>query len=80
MVIDKTTGRGCALSIVSKTIAKQLIAEGIIGKAIFRRARPNGYNLLCVAKYGGEARVILQKGDGMAGGTPWEPSLFFGEK
>lgn len=79
MVIDKTTGRGCALSIVSKTIAKQLIAEGIIGKAIFRRARPNGYNLLCVAKYGGEARVILQKGDGMAGEPLWMPSFIDGK-
>lgn len=79
MVIDKTTGRGCALSIVSKTIAKQLIAEGIIGKAIFRRARPNGYNILCVAKYGEEARVMLQKGDGMAGEPLWAPSFIDGE-
>lgn len=34
MVIDKTTGRGCAWSIVSKTIIRKLIADGIVGKAI----------------------------------------------
>ena len=46
MVIDKTTGKGCALSIVSKTIARTLIAEGIAGKAICRKPRiksKNGY-------------------------------------
>ena len=35
MVIDKTTGRGCAWSIASKTVTKRLIAENIMDKLIF---------------------------------------------
>ena len=30
MVVDKSTGKGCAWSIASKTITKKLIAENII--------------------------------------------------
>lgn len=77
MVIDKTTGRGCAWSIASKTVTKLLIAEGIIGRAIFRKPRPNGdgYNLLCVVKYGENAHVMLQRGDDMAVEPLWAPSF-----
>lgn len=39
MVIDKTTGKGCALSIAAKTITQSLIADGIVGKIIARRGR-----------------------------------------
>lgn len=34
MDIDKRTGRGCAWSIVSKTIARKLVDDGIVGKEI----------------------------------------------
>ena len=52
MVIDKTTGRGCAWSIASKTITKKLIAEGIVDKTIFIKAWKNGYDLLRVTDCG----------------------------
>lgn len=45
MVIDKTTGRGCALSLLSKTVTEKLIAEGIVGKTICRRRRINSKNI-----------------------------------
>ena len=65
MVIDKTTGRGCALSIVSKTVTKQLIAEGIIDKFIGIQPRRKGCALLHVVVYGGDVCVTstLQKED-----------------
>ena len=34
MIIDKTTGKGCAQSIASKEVVKKLVAEGILGKPI----------------------------------------------
>ena len=34
MVVDKSTGKGCAWSIASKAITKKLIAENIIDKLI----------------------------------------------
>ena len=37
MVIDKTTGKGCAQSIASKEVVKKLVAEGILDKPIFRK-------------------------------------------
>lgn len=60
MVIDKTTGRGCAWSIASKTIIKELIAEGIVGKVICRRTRRNGYELLTVDGYRNEKDVYVR--------------------
>lgn len=51
MVIDKTTGRGCAWSIASKTVVKELVAEGMIDKPIFREYRKNGDDWLRVATY-----------------------------
>ncbi len=41
MVIDKTTGKGCAWSIASRTITKRLIDEGIIGKQFARKPFKN---------------------------------------
>lgn len=43
MVIDRTTGKGCALSIAAKTVTRNLIADGIIGKTIAKKERPK-YN------------------------------------
>lgn len=39
MVIDKTTGKGCAWSIVAKTVTQNLIADGIVGKIIAKKNR-----------------------------------------
>ena len=58
MIIDKTTGRGCAWSIASKTIARKLVAEGIEGKVISQKSFPNSYELLQVIEYG-EAHVCV---------------------
>ena len=41
MVIDRTTGKGCALSIAAKTVTRNLIADGIIGKTIAKKERLN---------------------------------------
>lgn len=57
MVIDKTTGKGCAWSIVSKTITKRLVADGIVNKTIFKRVRPSGCSLIQVANYGKDMYV-----------------------
>ena len=38
MVIDKKTGRGCALAIVSKKLTMDLVADGIVGKSLCRTA------------------------------------------
>ena len=37
MDFDKRTGRGCAWSIMSKTIARKLVDDGIVGKEIARK-------------------------------------------
>ena len=37
MVIDRTTGKGCALSITAKIVTRNLIADGIIGKTIAKK-------------------------------------------
>lgn len=47
MVIDKTTGRGCAWSIASKTVTKLLIAEGIIGRAILESRAQMEMDITC---------------------------------
>ena len=39
--IDKRTGRGCALSIASKTVARRLVDDGIVGKVIACIFRPS---------------------------------------
>ena len=41
MVIDRTTGKGCALSIAAKTVTRNLIADGIIGKQLLKRSALN---------------------------------------
>lgn len=44
MVIDKSTGKGCAWSITPKTIATRLIADGIVGQPIYRMPRKDTYD------------------------------------
>ena len=41
MVIDRTTGKGCALSIAAKTVTRNLITDGIVGKIIAKKIRYN---------------------------------------
>lgn len=63
MVIDKTTGRGCALSITSKAITKELIADGIVGKTIYRKQRihsKSNYDLFQVVRLEHEEGVYVR--------------------
>jgi len=80
MVIDKTTGRGCALSMASKAVTGKLIGDGIIGKAIYRRRRINSkncYELLRVTKFRHDKAVyvISEKGKGSTEELLWTPSF-----
>ncbi len=80
MVIDKTTGKGCALSIASKTVTGKLIAEGIVGRAIYKKRRMNSktsYSLLWVVKSQHEenAYVALQKSSEVLKEPLWTPSF-----
>ena len=79
MVIDKTTGRGCAWSIVSKTIIRKLIADGIVGKAIYRKPCKNRYEVLAVIEFG-ERLHVWPKRDGELVEEPlWTPSFIDAE-
>lgn len=76
MVIDKSTGRGCALSIASKTISRQLIEDGIIGKPLLRKSRKQGYDLVrIVDKRGYYMNTNRQQVDELAGEPLWVPSF-----
>ena len=75
MIIDKTTGRGCSLSIVSKTITKKLIADGIVNKTISRKARKNGYDLIQVVDRGDYVYVMSQRANEMTEEPLWAPSF-----
>lgn len=78
MIIDKSTGRGCALSITSKTITEKLIAEGIIGKAIYRKKRTkskNGYVLLRVVNFRHEESINIMLENELAEEPLWIPSF-----
>ena len=77
MAIDKTTGRGCALGMASKTIAGKLVSEGIVGKTIYGKHRinsKNSYDLFRVVKYSEEVYVISQKGEELVEDPLWTPS------
>lgn len=63
MIIDKTTGKGCAWSITSKTITKKLLAEKILNKLIFRKPRPNRYDLFRVIELHDGVYVISDRGN-----------------
>lgn len=81
MVIDKTTGRGCSLSIAgSKTITGKLVADGIVGKPIYRKLRINSqkhYNLFWVVRFKHDENVyvISQKDNELEERTLWIPSF-----
>lgn len=77
MVIDKTTGKGCAQSILSKTVTEKLISDGIAGKFILRKKpRDNWYYLLQVERFmGGDMYVLSMKGDLSAKEALWIPSF-----
>lgn len=73
MRIDKTTGKGCAWSIASKTVAKKLVAERIVEKTILSIRRGNAFTVLrVVERTEGAAYVIRQRGEK----TPEEPLWF----
>ena len=75
MLIDKATGKGCAWSIVSKTITKKLIADGIINKAIFRKQRSSYDAFLVVGYNHNQAYVTMQTGSKWAEEPLWVPSF-----
>lgn len=78
MVIDKTTGRGCALCISSKRIIGQLIAEGIVDQAICRRPGKGGCDVLTVVEYGKRLHVWPRRGGGPEAAPLWTPSFIDG--
>ena len=76
MVIDKETGRGCAWSITSKTITRQLIADGIVGKTLFSKPRKDGYSLILTCKDNcGEIYVTGQRSQTLVPEPLWVPSF-----
>lgn len=85
MVIDKTTGRGCALSLLSKTVTEKLIADGIVDKPICRKHRKNRksskirYDLFRVVKYEEHAYVVSQRSDEPLDEPLWMPSFIDAE-
>ena len=84
MVIDKTTGMGCAWSIAtriaSKEIAKKLIDEGIVGKPLFRKQCKNTYRLFTVEQFrDGRSIITKPRGGALADEELWTPSFIEAE-
>lgn len=80
MVIDKTTGRGCAWSITSKTITRKLAAEGIAGQTIGKKPSRRGDMFMRVAACGsGQLCVVPREGRGLPEGPLWVPSFIDAE-
>lgn len=75
MEIDKSTGRGCAWSIASKTITKKLIEEHIIDKLISRKSPPKRNRTLRVIERSDGVYVISQGGNIPAEEPLWTPSF-----
>lgn len=75
MVIDKTTGKGCAWSIASKTITRKLLADGIKGQVIARRIYQSHYDLFRVEDLGEDICVISKRGVGELEEPIWIPSF-----
>lgn len=78
MKIDKRTGRGCALSIASKTVARQLIDDGIVGKVISRKFLKYRCDSIRIAAFGTgleDIYVVLRKGGGKAEQPLWTPTF-----
>ena len=75
MIIDKTTGKGCAQSIASKEVVKKLVAEGILDKPIFRKVYKTGCDLLWVTTYEGDIYVMREKYAKLSDEPLWAPSF-----
>lgn len=76
MVIDKTTGKGCAWRIASKTITKRLIAEGIMDKPFARKPFKSSYHLLSAEKFSdGQVIITWRHGSGLVDEALWTPSF-----
>lgn len=75
MVIDKTTGKGCAWSIASEIITQKLLAEGIAGKIICRRPGKKGYELLQVLCCGTAWVYVTSQEDSEPAEHLWAPSF-----
>lgn len=79
MVIDKMTGKGCAWSIVSKTVTKKLVADGIVDQPIYRKLRYNSknrYSLLWVTAYGkSDIYITTLRHEELAEAPLWVPSF-----
>ncbi len=77
MIIDKTTGKGCAWRIASKTITKRLIDEGIIDKPFARKqTNRNRYRVLWTEEFSdGQVRITWYRGSGLADEELWTPSF-----
>lgn len=75
MNIDKTTGRGCAWSIVSKIIAEKLNAEGIVGQPLFKNVQGSCYDLIKTINDSGYYVPVKMQAVNIAVGEPlWIPS------
>lgn len=75
MVIDRTTGKGCAWSIAARTIARRLEADGIVDQVIAKRPYYKSHIFLRVASDGRELRVYSLGGDNPPEGPLWVPSF-----
>ena len=76
MVIDKKTGKGCAWRIASKTVAKRLIAEGVINKPFVRIQSKTKYRLLLAEIIqDGQVGIVWRRGTGLADEALWTPSF-----
>lgn len=80
MLIDKTTGRGCARGLAAKPIIKKLIADGIVGKVIAKQPHNKRYILLRVMDYGKD-RIHINWcfADEAAEEPLWVPSFIHAE-
>ena len=78
MKIDKRTGRGCALSIASKTVARRLVDDGIVGKVIARKFLKFRRESIRIAAFGTgleDIYVVLRKGVGATEQPLWTPTF-----
>lgn len=79
-MIDKTTGKGCALRLMAKPITKKLIADGIVGNVIAKKSRYNRHVLLWVMDCG-ENQIYINWcfADEVAEASFWVPSFIDAE-
>lgn len=78
MKIDKRTGRGCALSIASKPVARRLVDDGIVGKVITRMFLKFRCESIRIAAFGTgleDIYVVLRKSRGATEQPLWTPTF-----